>query len=126
MDSNKGPTSANALDCCYRLHRASCRANWKRISYIGASQNTTIRCHQAYRQYMLGDDAEVSLSHIQKRNRRGGQAIYESNRRVTDPLAELQHLEARFLIDFTSDFLIALFFACDGVPMEEWPAYSIG
>ena len=38
----------------------------------------------------------------------------------TDVLTELQHYGGKTnLIDFTSDYLIALFFACDGSPNEE-------
>ena len=121
MDSNKGPTpSANrltaAIDFIGRLVELTGRGNF---IYRGEPEHHDKVSSSLYRQYILGDDAEVSLSHIQKR-------IVEEARRYTSQtgeleiLAELQHYGGKTnLIDFTSDFLIALFFACDGVPMED-------
>ena len=43
---------------------------------------------------------------------------FTSDRDETDILSQLQHFESGLtnLIDFTTDYLIALFFACDGAP----------
>ncbi len=82
------------------------------------------KCHpevssSLYRQYEEIEAEEFNIEEVQK------EILKEAQRhtRKTDELeilAELQHYGGNTnLIDFTTDYLIALFFACDGEPDED-------
>ena len=72
-----------------------------------------------YRQYGRTDGERFSIADVQ-------QEILEAARKFTtetdaiEILSELQHYGGKTnLIDFTTDYLTALFFACDGWPLED-------
>ncbi len=72
-----------------------------------------------YRQYRVNDGEGFSIDAVQ-------QEILEEARKYTSEtndieiLSELQHYGGKTnLIDFTTDFLTAVFFACDGFPLED-------
>ena len=72
-----------------------------------------------YRQYGVGNGEGFSISAVQ-------QEILEGARKHTSEtddieiLSELQHYGGKTnLIDFTTDYSTALFFACDGFPLED-------
>ncbi len=72
-----------------------------------------------FRLYQTGEGEDLSIDAIQ-------QGIVDEAKKYTTEtdqiviLSELQHYGGRTnLIDFTADYLVALFFACDGFPLED-------
>ncbi len=87
--------------------------------YRGEAKHFSKVTSTLYRQYRRADGEEPSITAIE-------QEILEAARKYTteteavEILSELQHYGGTTnLIDFTTDYLTALFFACDGLPLED-------
>ena len=87
--------------------------------YRGESKHFDKVSSNLYRQYKGGDGENFSIVAIQLE-------ILERAKKYTteddevEILSELQHYGGKTnLIDFTTDYLTALFFACDGFPLED-------
>ena len=73
-----------------------------------------------YRTYAEKIDAEYFDIQIAQKEMLEQVKAYTDFTDETDVLTELQHYGGKTnLIDFTTDYLIALFFACDGLPDED-------
>ena len=87
--------------------------------YRGEPEHHTKVSSTLYRRYGQGDDVkhlnfniETIQTHILREGKR-----YLREENDLEILTQLQHYGGRTnLIDFTNDYLISLFFACDGIP----------
>ena len=87
--------------------------------YRGESKHFDKVSSNLYRQYGEGDDENFSIVAVQQEILEGARK-YTTETDEVEILSELQHYGGKTnLIDFTSDYLTALFFACDGFPLED-------
>ena len=87
--------------------------------YRGESKHFDKVSSNLYRQYGSGRNEEISIDAVQEEILEDAKKYTTETDRV-EILSELQHYGGKTnLIDFTTDYLTALFFACDGFPLED-------
>ena len=86
--------------------------------YRGESETHDKVSSNLYREYEKDVEAEqFDIEVVQEGNPEGSKGIYHPQETTSEILTELQHHGGKTnLIDFTTDYLVALFFACDGNP----------
>lgn len=87
--------------------------------YRGESKHFDKVSSNLYRQYDGNHGEHFSIGTIQQEILEGARK-YTTQTDEVEILSELQHYGGKTnLIDFTTDYLIVLFFACDGYPLED-------
>lgn len=118
--SHNEPNDLNAvLEIIGELAR---KAEGKNYIYRGECQRYPMVSSSLYRRYANINEAGDGIASIQENildQARAHNIELSDTVEDEDILAELRHNGGETnLIDFTSDYLIALFFACDGAPNE--------